>query len=299
MPRRFVTLDVFTGTKLAGNPLAVVLDAEGLSTERMQAIAREFNLSETVFVMPSADPTRRADIRIFTPSYEMPFAGHPTIGTAVLLALQDTAGAGGERAFVLGEKVGPISCRVRISSPSDGRAEFDVAETPRRIGEVGPAGAVAAALGVGVTDIGFPGAEGGYYSAGTPFAIIPFISPEAVDRAEPHTGNWMSAFGMNDRRSVFMIAPTAEKGVYHARMFAYGATIYEDPATGSASAACAALITGAERQGDGDHHRLIRQGYRMGRPSQISLTCRVSGGRLTGATIGGQAVIVSEGKLHL
>src|SRR5918995_4841173 len=112
MPRRFVTLDVFTENALAGNPLAVVLDAEGLDTARMQAIAREFNLSETVFVLPPENNRHRAALRIFTPGRELPFAGHPTVGTAVLLALEDGGGPTGSVAFGLEEKVGVVPCVV-------------------------------------------------------------------------------------------------------------------------------------------------------------------------------------------
>jgi trans-2,3-dihydro-3-hydroxyanthranilate isomerase len=299
MPRRFVTLDVFTDTPLAGNPLAVVLDSEGLDTAAMQAIAKEFNLSETVFVSPPADPARRADIRIFTPNYEMPFAGHPTIGTAVLLAIRDVQVAAATSSFTLGEKVGPIPCRVTVQSALRGSAAFDVAELPRRIGDIGPVQAIAAALGVEAGDVGFAGVQPGYYSAGTPFAIVPLASVAAVDKANADRSLWPAAFGMNDRQSVFMMSPGTGQDSYYARMFAFGRDMYEDPATGSASAAVAAMIAQAEAFPDGSHERMIHQGYLMGRPSWIGLTCHVSGGALKGATIGGEAVIISEGVLHL
>src|SRR5687767_7237731 len=109
MQRRFLTLDVFTDTRFSGNPLAVVLEPEGLDTDAMQSIAREFNLSETVFVFAPADPGSRARLRIFTPGRELPFAGHPTVGTAVLLGILD---GGGDRAFILDEQIGPVLCRV-------------------------------------------------------------------------------------------------------------------------------------------------------------------------------------------
>lgn len=297
MKRRFVTLDVFTKDRFAGNPLAVVLDGDGLDTAAMQAIAREFNYSETVFVLPAQDGAHRARIRIFTPNFEMPFAGHPTIGTAVLLAIQGREGMPGEERFTLGENVGPIPCIAEVQSPVLGRASFDVAVAPARIGAIGPRPALAAALGVEEADIGFAGAEPGYFSAGTPFAVVPLASMAAVDAAAPSRAGWPDAFGMNDRKSVFMIAPTQTAGTYHARMFAFGREIYEDPATGSASAAVAALLAEAEKPGEGSHARAIRQGYAMGRPSQISLTYHIAAGQLTGATIGGHAVLVGEGHL--
>src|SRR3954452_15078988 len=113
MRRRFITLDVFTDKRFAGNPLAVVLEPDGLDTAAMQGIAREFNLSETVFVHAPQDKSHRASLRIFTPGRELPFAGHPTVGTAVLLGRLE--GAEGERAFVLEEKVGSVPCRVKAS----------------------------------------------------------------------------------------------------------------------------------------------------------------------------------------
>lgn len=299
MARRFVTLDVFTTRKLAGNPLAVVLDCEGLDTGAMQAIAREFNLSETVFVQAPQDPGHRATIRIFTPNYEMPFAGHPTIGTAVLLSVQARQGEPGAESFVLAEKVGPITCRAQVASAKGGSAEFDVAVVPHRMGGIGTSHAVAAALDIEEADIGFDGASPGYYSAGTPFAIVPMRSPAAVDSAVPARAAWPEAFGMNERQSVFMVAPSGQPGIYHARMFAFGRDIYEDPATGSASAAVVAMIAAAESPGDGSHERLIHQGYAMGRPSQVRVVYHMVDGQLAGATIGGSAVIVSEGTLHL
>src|SRR3954471_16137616 len=115
MRRRFVTLDVFTQKRFAGNPLAVVLEPDRLDTAAMQAIAREFNLSETVFVFPPAEAKHRASLRIFTPGRELPFAGHPTVGTAVLLGLRDKPG--GSSAFTLGEQIGAVPCRVEAHGP--------------------------------------------------------------------------------------------------------------------------------------------------------------------------------------
>jgi len=127
MGRRFVTLDVFTHKRFAGNPLAVVLEPEGLDTAAMQQIAREFNLSETVFVWPPEDKAHRARVRIFTPVSELPFAGHPTVGTAVLLGRLD--GGTSARDFVLGLNVGPVPCRVRPSADG-GRAVFQLPRLP-------------------------------------------------------------------------------------------------------------------------------------------------------------------------
>src|SRR6185437_6079251 len=133
MRRRFFTLDVFTVQRFAGNPLAVVLDSDGLETAAMQAVAREFNLPETVFVFPPPDTKHRARLRIFTPVRELPFAGHPTVGTAVLLAHLD--GGSDSRKIVLAETVGPVACQVQPGGEG-GNATFAIPKLPERLGAV-------------------------------------------------------------------------------------------------------------------------------------------------------------------
>src|SRR5438128_11105434 len=130
MRRHYFTLDVFTTQRFAGNPLAVVLDSEGLDTAAMHSIAREFNLPETVFVLPPDDPKHRARVRIFTPARELPFAGHPTVGTAVLLAHLD--GGDGVREIVLAQQVGPVACQVKPRS-GGGNARFGVPKLPQKL----------------------------------------------------------------------------------------------------------------------------------------------------------------------
>src|SRR5271168_4089783 len=176
MTRRFQTLDVFTETALAGNPLAIVLDAEGLGDARMQAIAAEFNLSETVFVLAPAKPGNAASLRIFTPVRELPFAGHPTIGTAALLAHVRNPDqlATQDLRLVLEERVGEIVCGVRRR---DGRvlaADFGLPKLPERL-EAEPPSRVEIAGGVGLAaeDIGFDGHEPTLYTAGAPYLFIP------------------------------------------------------------------------------------------------------------------------------
>ncbi len=150
MKRRFVTLDVFTPRRFAGNPLAVVLQAEGLDRAAMQAVAREFNLSETVFVLPPKNPAHRARYRIFTPKRELPFAGHPTVGTAVLLATVD--GGDYARDMVIEAEIGAVPCHV---SPVGGHASFDLPTLPAEVGAPPAAEILAAALGLSLDDIGF------------------------------------------------------------------------------------------------------------------------------------------------
>src|SRR4249919_699532 len=152
MRRRFVTLDVFTKRRFAGNPLAVVLDAERLDTGTMQTIAHEFNHPETVFIFPPSDPTHRARIRIFTPGRELPFAGHPTVGTAVLLGLRD--GGGGGREIVLEEPIGTVHCMLETSANGGGGARFTIPQLPAEVGPVAEDAIIAAALGLAPAEIG-------------------------------------------------------------------------------------------------------------------------------------------------
>ena len=298
MRRRFFTLDVFTTKRLAGNPLAVVLEPEGLSDAAMQAVAREFNLSETVFVFSPADFRHRAKIRIFTPVSELPFAGHPTVGTAVLLGRID--GGSSARDFTLELNVGPVPCRVSPAGADAGHAVFALPRLPQDVGVPANDAAIAAALGIGADDIGFGGLRPARWSAGAPYTIVPLRSLAAIGRCRVDLGSWDKAFGFDAHCAAYMICcDTAETGnSFHTRMFAPRQGVAEDPATGSAAAALAGYLAAHGGYGDGEHRVRIEQGYEMGRPSLIELTLRIAGGRLTGASIGGSAVVVSEGTIE-
>jgi len=299
MTRRFHTLDVFTGQALTGNPLAVVLDSEGLDDQRMQAIAREFNLSETVFVDPPTNQANRASLRIFTPGREVPFAGHPTVGTAVLLALLDPNGA---REFVLEEKIGLVPCGVEILGADHGHATFTLPRLPERIGPLPDNATLALGLGLQEGDIGFGTHEPGLYSAGNPFRCVPLRSRDAVTRARPQGEAFVRAFDIGSdgftNAFVYCAEPLDPAHGFHARMFAPSVGVPEDPATGSAAAAFAGVFMDAEKPADGHHSFVIEQGDAMGRPSRITVSLNVAGGRLRQVRIGGQAVIVSEGRLR-
>jgi trans-2,3-dihydro-3-hydroxyanthranilate isomerase len=299
MPRRFYTLDVFASRPLAGNPLAVVLDAEGLDDKAMQAIASEFNLSETVFVSEPRNPVNTAAVRIFTPSRELPFAGHPTVGTATLLAhlrAPDLLAAQDLR-VVLEEKIDDVVCVARHRRGEAMAAYFTVPRLPEGFGEAPPADELAERLGIEAADIGFRNHVPSVYGVGAPHIFVPVARQEAMARANPLKTPW----GADGGPSVYLYGPeTAEAGSsYHARMFAGGWGIAEDPATGSAAAAFAAVVAAFDKPADGEHMLVVEQGYEMGRPSLISLGLEIEGGALRAATIGGSAVIVSEGKLRL
>jgi trans-2,3-dihydro-3-hydroxyanthranilate isomerase len=297
MRRKFMTLDVFTRTRFGGNPLAIVLDAQGLDTAAMQTIAREFSHPETVFVLPPENAAHRACLRIFTPASELPFAGHPTVGAAVGLAR--LAGGAGQQSFVLEEKIGPVSCTAQAHDADSGEAEFQLPRLPADVGNVPDVAAMAAALGLSVGDIGgdYPPAR---WSAGVAFTFVPVRSLAAVARAKPEPATFEKVFGIGGPAMVFVIsAETAEPGRHlHARMFAPSRGIAEDPATGSAVAAFAGLHAAHRKPGDGEHRLMIEQGYEMGRPSLMNLSLTISQGALTAASIGGDAVVVTEGVIE-
>jgi trans-2,3-dihydro-3-hydroxyanthranilate isomerase len=299
MPRRFVTLDVFTDTPFAGNPLAVVLDAEGLDTDGMQAIAREFNLSETVFVSTPADARQRADIRIFTRARELPFAGHPTVGTAVLLAILDQDGEPGAVAFGLKEAVGIVPCAVEVKDASSGSARFRLPRLPFAWGEGKESSECAWALGLDPQEIGFDRHVPSRHSAGVAFDLVPVASLEALARCWPKGEAFEKTFGDSDHTAAYVYTriPGAEDLRFRARMFGSGMGVAEDPATGSAAAAFSGALMQCEPLGDGEHSIVIEQGYEMGRPSEISLQMVIKGGAIVSAEIGGQAVMVSRGEL--
>ncbi|POR57055.1 PhzF family phenazine biosynthesis protein [Bosea psychrotolerans] len=299
MKRRFVTLDVFTTQAQAGNPLAVVLDSDGLDTEAMQAITREFNLSETVFVAPPMQPRHRAALRIFTPGRELPFAGHPTVGTAVLLALRDAVEGKGADLLVLEEKAGLVPCAVSVDGPRSGHAVFTMPRLPQEIEAASSNTALAAVLGLDECEIGFGPHRAAVFSAGVPFTFVPLAGLDAIGRVKLDLSRWDAAMKPAEHPNAFVYCrQTVETGHhYHARMFWPGAGIAEDPATGGAAAAFAGVVMAFDKPADGEHRFVIEQGYEMGRPSQIALELTVESGALVSARIGGSAVLVSEGVL--
>ena len=298
----FHTLDVFTDRRFAGNPLAVVRDAGRLSSEQMQAIAREFNLSETVFLLPPRDPVNTARVRIFTPAQEVPFAGHPTVGTAVLIAETEGAEilAKQELVVALELEIGLVSCEVRRSAKRVSRAQFAIPRLPEKLGEA-DAAVAAAALGLDAGDICFDDHRPTIYSAGFPVTFVPIRSRDAIARARPDMRHWDKLVAPPGSGACYLYTKQTaqEEHHVHARMFAPSFGIVEDPATGAAAAAFAGVALEFERPEDGEHILVIEQGIEMGRPSKIVLTMDVASGLLASVSIGGEAVIVSRGEIEV
>ena len=304
MKRRYVVLDVFTTRPLEGNPLAVVLDAEDLDTAAMQRIAREFNLSETVFVRRAVHPAHSAELRIFSPGRELPFAGHPTVGTAALLAEErfGEVATAIDAVVVLEEKVGVVRAAVRLDPSLPTYAEFDAPRLPVRIrSELPSKGAIADALGLDAADVGFENHVPTIFEAGVPFAFVPLADLDAVRRARLAVPMWKAAFGKSEALPVYVYCRETlnHDSTFHARMFGVGFGIGEDPATGSAAAAFAGVIGCFDLPTKGSHSHRIEQGFEMGRPSLIDLTLEIDGKELVAVRIGGSAVRVAEGTIDV
>lgn len=303
MALTYHVLDVFTDRRYGGNPLAVVLDAHGLSDEQMQKMAGEFNLSETVFVLPSERPAHSAKMRIFTPRSEIPFAGHPTIGTATLLAeLQSNPGNNGEKdaLVVLEQSIGTVRVGVRLKDGAPAFAEFDAPKLPAAAGALPPVDVLAAGLGLMPNEVGFENHKPLCFAAGNTFAFVPVASLEAIRRARVNGSHWERAFEQQGVVGAYLYTRQCEHTghAFHVRMFAPQVGVPEDPATGSAAVGLAGLVHHFDRLPDGTHRRVVEQGYEMGRPSQIVLTLVISGGKLTTVRIGGASVRVATGTIE-
>jgi len=290
MKLNYVLLDVFTAERLKGNPLAVVLKADGLLDDQMQAIAAEFNLSETVFIQKAQSERHAAAVRIFTPTVELPFAGHPTVGAAVVLGLQNRSSA-----VRLEEKVGVITCVIERVDKEIGLARFALPRLPEEVGKAPSVEAIAATLGLEAEDIGCGPYQPALFSAGVPYYLLPVRDATVLRRIRLERRGWDESYP-EGRGSVYVFTQTPEEreNDFAARMFS---PRMEDPATGSAAAALIGLL--ARHTGNGQHEFRLRQGHEMGRPSLITLQLRKEDDKLTHGGIGGHAVIVGEGTLNL
>jgi trans-2,3-dihydro-3-hydroxyanthranilate isomerase len=300
---RYLHLDVFTGTPFEGNQLAVFIDARGLDTPVMQTLAREMNFSESTFILPPEQPDTDVRMRIFTPGYELPMAGHPTIGSTFALASEGLFAAGRDH-IVFGLGVGPT--RVELVW-DDGRLSFAWMDQrpPEFRTPASPAADIVRAAGVdpdAVSRTNLPIEE---ISCGVPFIYVPIDTRAAVDAAEPDLGKLRrlrSAFS-DGIVGVFLFSPEpvdADVTAY-SRMFAPGAGVAEDPATGAASGPLGSYLVKHKLVAPARAGKIVSlQGVAMGRPSRIHVAIRVDeGGAITRVQVGGQSVLVGEGAIRI
>ncbi|MEO7104361.1 MAG: PhzF family phenazine biosynthesis protein [Gemmatimonadaceae bacterium] len=297
----FHTLDVFTDTLFGGNPLAVLTDARGLTTEQMEHITREFNLSETVFVLPPENPTHTRRVRIFTPGRELPFAGHPTVGTAFLLAATGMVPlTEGETHIVLEEGVGPVAVTIQVENGAPISAELTAAQAPEFSNDVPNAKDVAAVLSLNAPDISTGEFAPEAVSCGVPFLIAPLVNRDAVSRARLDRAAFERVLSGTWAPEIFLfdVSAATTGGTIRARMFAPDLGIGEDPATGSA-AVCLAGYLAKRSPSDGTLRWTVAQGVEMGRPSTLMISAERRNGAVKTVRVAGKSVLVSDGTLRV
>jgi trans-2,3-dihydro-3-hydroxyanthranilate isomerase len=300
MQRRYVTVDVFTDRAFGGNPLAVVLDAQGLSTAQMQAIATEFNYSETTFVLPPQDPAHDAQVRIFTVRHELPFAGHPNVGTAFVLATQ---AATPPARLLFEEKAGLVPVEILTEKGRVVAAELTAPQPLKRLTQLSGEQA-AACLSLSASDVKTDRHPPQIASVGLPFLMVELASRDALRRAKPDAAAFAKTLPIDGNDAIYFYTrevPASEMPLdLQARMLHPGASgLCEDPATGSATAAAAALLADLATQRDGEFKLRIGQGVDMGRPSLLLTRVRKQNGVVVSAHVGGACVEMMEGAFRL
>ncbi len=300
MTYQYNTADVFTDRIFGGNQLAVFPDARGLSSAQMLKIAQEFNYSETTFVLPPDDPANTRKVRIFTPAREIPFAGHPTVGTAhVLAAIGEIPLVGKRTSITLEEGVG----NVPVMLFSDGDTPISAQLTTAQLPEWGPkpdAETVAAVLGLTIDDLrDADGVE--RVSCGLPFIFVPVRNREVLNRARLNKALWEETLAGTWAQDpfVFCFDPELPGSDIRARMYGPSFSIEEDPATGSAASTLAGYLAARDDRTDGTLTWRIEQGFEMGRPSILDIEADKSAGELTALRVGGSTVIVMEGVMRV
>ena len=297
MRYRYYICDVFTDTRFGGNQLAVLPDAQGLSDRQMQQIAREFNFSESTFVLPAEQGhTRR--VRIFTPTAEIPFAGHPNIGTAFVLA---TTGAFGSidasLAVTFEEKAGLVPITIHRRQ----EALWCQLSAPERLslGKTVPAEVVAAAVSLDLNDIVVTTHPPQAASVGLPFLVTQLRDRSALQRARINGPGFDVLAARGVVPDVHLYVRSGDEFDLRARMFAPFDGVPEDPATGSANCALAGLLSHCQAAADGTTSWRIAQGVEMGRPSVLEAGAEKRGGVVVATRVGGASVLVSEGTIEV
>jgi trans-2,3-dihydro-3-hydroxyanthranilate isomerase len=302
MNARYLTADVFTDRRFGGNQLAVFPDAREIRADLMPQIAREFNYSETTFVLPPDDPSHTARVRIFTPGGELQFAGHPTVGTAhVLASVGSIPLTGSETRIVFEEGVGPVPVVIRATNGKPTFAQLTASKLP----EIGPPPpsreTLAAMLSLTTGDVLDGEFSSAGISCGTPFLFVPLRDRAAVGRSRIKTDLWESALGTyyTDKVMVYSLDGELAGSDVRARMYAPGIGVREDPATGSACVALGGYLADRDPKRDGTLRWIVEQGFEMGRPSILEVEAVKKDGKVTAARVGGKTVLVCEGTMTL
>ena len=297
MKYRFYTCDVFTETRFGGNPLAVLPDARGLTSRQMQQIAREFNYSESTFVLPGKSGHSR-QVRIFTPATEVPFAGHPNIGTAFTLASTGELGpVDDEIEIVFEEKAGPVPITIRNV---DGNIWCELqAPEALSIGRTVPVELAAAALSLSPEDIDVDTHRPQVASVGLPFIMVELADRTALENARPNIPVLEEIHEMGIMPDIHLYTLVADGFDIRARMFAPLDGVPEDPATGSANCALVAMLSHYKAERDGAFRWRIAQGVEMKRPSVLDARTEKRSGVVTGVWIAGYCVLVTEGAIEV
>ncbi|MGK7931618.1 MAG: PhzF family phenazine biosynthesis protein [Microcystaceae cyanobacterium] len=301
-PYKFYTLDVFSDRPFGGNPLAVFPNAEGLSTKIMQIIAGELNLSETVFVFPPETPQGTKKVRIFTPKSELPFAGHPTVGTAYLLAaINAVPFPSTEFTIILEEGVGNIPVTIRLSDNSPTYTELTVAQPPEFSSEIPTVSEIAAMLSLQPEDILTDELSSEIVSCGVPFLFVPLRNQVALERAKINQSIWDKALANKEVSEVYLFTEEVifTQSNLSARMFAPSLGIAEDPATGSAVSALGGYLGVRDKKETETLVWTVEQGIKMGRPSFLRLEVDKQKGNIQAIRVGGSSVLMSEGNFNL
>jgi trans-2,3-dihydro-3-hydroxyanthranilate isomerase len=301
MRYRFYLADVFTDRIFGGNQLAVFPEAQGLSSEQMQQVAREFNLSETVFVFPAQLPQHHCRLRIFTPGTELPFAGHPTIGTAHILATLGVIPTLGEETTVVFEEgVGPVSVNIRLESGQPVFAALTAAKLPEFGPEPPVSAKLAALLSLETSDLLGEEMRPQAVSCGVPFLFVPLRDRAALSRAQLDRQQWKQTLASYWAPDLYLIAfDPLDHAHLWARMFAPAMGIDEDPATGAAATALAGYLGHRDCFADGTLHWTVEQGIEMGRPSLLQIEADKQNGEIQAIRVGGVSVWVGEGTIEI
>ena len=296
MKYRFYTCDVFTNTRFGGNPLAVLPNAEGLSTKQMQQIAREFNYSESTFVFP-AEQGHTRNVRIFTPTIEVPFAGHPNIGTAFTLASTGELGDVEETNIVFEEQAGLVPITIRKTEQGIW-AELKAPEA-LSITQTFSVDSVASALSLPVDAIVTTTHQPQLASVGLPFIMVELKNRVALEKAQIDMAALNKLQAMGSRLYIHIYTHSQDDFDIRARMFCPLDGIPEDPATGSANCALVAMLSHYKQEQDGRYSYKIAQGVEMKRPSVLDARALKQNGEVTGVWIAGECVMVTEGYIEI